>query len=354
MEKYVKNKIFSEILLVPSNYQIKGSFRRKAPYVTDVDVINTVYPKIDKKNIYEESVKLINRILDNKNIILVFVHCGVDERFFIHNGSNEELKKIKKLLPKGDSKKYQQVLEKYADDHDKKIFFINEIIKKYYKLKWTPKNIIDNKMNLIGGKIATFTDMIQKNHILLFRYFVMIGNYPIGMDVVMVYEPMDMKMAHRTAANYHLKLANYLKEYYYLLFPLRYYFIKDKKIYRELDNLIERKMGLYKQLSVRIGGYKLLYETNNLSYDMAKIIVSSLIKDIYRLPDFQSNIIQKIKDVSLLSTPGEKIIKWEILLNVLYDEINQSVNMMAKQYFFHYLEMIPAEIRSKYYFDNDD
>src|SRR5437762_1886822 len=99
LEKYIKNKIFRTILLAPDKYTIKGSFRRKIPYVTDIDVVNEVYPEINRTNIYLHLKKLVENVLSQKDrIILAYAKCGVDERFKLKNGTDEEIYWIKPLL----------------------------------------------------------------------------------------------------------------------------------------------------------------------------------------------------------------------------------------------------------------
>lgn len=353
LETYIRKNLFSKILLVPNKYVIKGSFRRRIPYVTDIDVINEVYPTINKSNIYDEILKLINKLSskENSNIILVYVTCGVDERFDIKTGSDEELDQMKKLLPKDDLTQFESVREKYSDNFNKKIFYISELIWKYYKLRWTPKNILENKMILLGGLEIKFTDTLQKNLSLLLQYYVKIESYPVGIDVVVNYEPVDLSNAYQSAASYQLKLANYSKEYYYMLFPFKHFFKNDPKLAKELEDLIETKFGLYKQLMVRIDTYHTLYETNNLDIRTASLMAAGIVKDTEQLPDFSSNITDKIRRVATDNSPDVKMKEWDVLLDVLYDEINISANMAAKEYFFKYLGLIPENIRDKYYFN---
>ena len=125
LENYIKKKLFRQILLLPSKYDVKGSFRRRIPYITDIDVVNEVYPQINECNIYGELVKLINRILADKNIILVYVTCGVDQRFKIVTGSDIELASMRLLLCGDDAEKFDIVVEQYKNDLDKKLFFVS-------------------------------------------------------------------------------------------------------------------------------------------------------------------------------------------------------------------------------------
>ena len=351
LEKYIKKKVLPKILLDPKKYIIKGSFKRKIPYVTDIDIVNNIYPKINKTNIYEQLVELIKKLQKEnaQNIILVCITCGVDERFKIETGSNDELDRIKSFLTSKEKEEFEMIEQKYANNFDKKIFYINEMIWEIYKIRWTPNNVLDNKKILRGGLEIKFTDVVKQNASLLLQYFVKIDSYPIGIDVVANYVPIDMKDVYEAAAIYQLRMANYNREYYFMLFPFKFYFRNDKKISDELTNIIEKKFGLYKQLMVRIDTYHMLYNTNNLDIRMATFIISSIIKDINNLPNFQSNVIDKIKEVAMDNPPDIKMREWNVLLSVLYDEINSTVNILAKEYFFKFFDMLPEDMKKRYY-----
>ena len=355
LEKYIKTVIFPKILLIPNNYMIKGSFRRRIPYITDIDIVNNVYQSINETNIYEKIIELINRLQDDKsNIILVYISCGVDERFQILTGSDEELNNIKSLLTVPDAKDFDLILEKYANDTDKKMFYITEIIWKYYKLRWTPKDVLNNQMVLQGGIIVKFTDMIAINTTVLLQYYVKIESQPVGFDVVINYKQVEMKASYQLAADYQLKFANYSKEYYYMLFPFKYCFRDNKKIVEELEYLIEKKFGLFKQLMVRIDTYHTLFKTNNLDIATAANIIISISKDTQHLPTFTSNIIDKIREVAINNPPEIKMKLWDTLLSVLYSEINDTANGLAKNYFYKFLNLLPIDQQNKYCLFKDE
>lgn len=351
LEKWIKLNLLPKLLIKPGTYMIKGSFRRRIPYITDIDIVNNVYPEINGSNIYQELIKLISRLKtpEYAGIILVYVTCGVDNRFRIDTGSDEELAEIKNLLEDKDAQEFELVQYKYADDFDKKIFFISEIIWKYYKLRWTSSEVLSNSKKLRGGLVVKLTDEINKNSSLLLQYYAKISSYPVGIDIVINYEPVDMKNAYEAAASYQLKLANYSKEYYYMLFPFKHCFRDDPQISQELEDLIEKKFGLYKQLMVRIDSYHTLYITNNLDYKTAAVVVSTIMKDIINLDNFSSNIPKKSKQIENENiSSDEKMQQWDTLLSVLYGEINASANAAAKEYFFKYLAMVPEDVRNKY------
>ncbi|QGR54102.1 nucleotidyl transferase domain containing protein [Moumouvirus maliensis] len=343
LEKYVKNKLLPKLLLISNKdkYSIKGSFRRRVPYVTDIDVVNNVYPQINKNNIHENLVKQINKISNDPDIILVYITCGTDDRFKISNGSNDELEKIKNLLSDNEKKEFENIVEKYSEDQNKKIFFINELIWEHYKIRWKPRDVLNGYINLPGGVKQNFDDIARNNTNLLLQYYVKLGNYPVGVDVVINYDNIDLSQAYKNAGYYQLQLANYSREFYYMLFPLRFYFKNNKEIYKEIDDIIEKKYGLYKQLMVRINDYNTLYESGNLNIKIATDIVSSIIRDIKSLKDFTSDTIYQIQKVAIDNPPQVKMEDWNNLLKILYKEINDDVNKKSRKYFYHYIGLVP-------------
>lgn len=354
-EKYIKNKVLPLLLIDsrPSKYCIKGSFRRRITYITDIDVINDVYPEISKSNIYEKVINKIKTIQKHDSIILYALTCGTDNRFRITDGNDEELSKIKKLLDEKEQAQLDIIVNKYADNINKRIFFINELIWEKYRLRWTPDEVLANSKILVDNQKVTFTECVDKSSMILFQYFLKLDEYPIGIDMVINYEPVENVTAvYENASAYLTKVANYSKEYYYMLFPFRHYFRNNKEIRAELEEIIEKKYGLYKQLMVRIDTYHTLYDNKLLDISLATQIISSIVRDTKKLPIFSSNTITKIKESSN-NQSSVKMSNWYVLLNVLYDEINTDVNMRAEKYFYKFLGLLPENEKDKYYIKND-
>jgi hypothetical protein len=76
------------------------------------------------------------------------------------------------LIDIDDVRRLDLIINKYEKHQDKKKFYINELICKYNKLRWTPENIIENKMVLAGNLAISFTDTINKNTSILIQYYV--------------------------------------------------------------------------------------------------------------------------------------------------------------------------------------
>lgn len=352
LDNYVRKKILPKILLVPNKYIFKGSFKRRMPYITDIDIINNASPEINNKNVYDEILKLLDSINNEKDIILVWITCGTDDRFKINMNSDKQLDQIRDLLDESELKNFDEVLEKYSDNNDKKFFYINELIWEKYKIRWTPTEIQNNKKFLPGNLMIKFSDVCTRNNFLL-QYFIKIQWYWVGFDVITNYIPTNLSRGYHDVEEYQLKLSNYAKDYYYMLFPLRTYYYKiDTNISKELETIIDKKFGLYKQLMVQINNYQTLYKTNNLNINMAKEIVTNIIRDIKYLPvEFKSNTIIEIQKVSENNAPNVKMEKWAILLNILLEELNATVNEITKPYFFKYLEKLPEDMQNRYYYN---
>src|SRR5277367_3613824 len=95
LEKYIMGKFFHKILLLPNSYVIKGSFRRKIPYITDIDIVNKVYPVINRGTIYQRLIDLVNVVHQDDDIIMVQITCGTDGRFKVTDANPKEISQIK-------------------------------------------------------------------------------------------------------------------------------------------------------------------------------------------------------------------------------------------------------------------
>lgn len=341
LEQYILHKILPKILIGP-RYKLKGSFKRKVPYVRDIDIVNYVFPETNKSNVKDAIIKLIASLEEQDNIKLLYVTCGVDDRFQLNIDSRVEIDKLKKLLKEDEIEEVDRIVKKYQNEPEKKLFYINEEFRNCYKLRWEPKCIIQNKLKRRGGVEFTFDSVIDNNCSLTLKYYINIKSIPIGFDVAVYYEKVNCVGMYENETKRTLKVSNYQKDYYYMLFPFRYYFRDNKKITAELANRIEQKFGLYKQIMVRIETFKMLFDTKNLDIKMATNIVTSIIQSIEaNIPAVaKSNTINMIKKTASNNTPKTKINEWNIQLQVLKDELLQIANAGSKEYYFKLLELV--------------
>lgn len=345
LEKYLRRKIIPKILINPSRYYFLGSFGRRVPYVTDVDIDNDVYPQINRKNIYLKIVKLLNSLRKEKRITFIYAVCGTDDRFRVD--SIEDLSKldtIRLLLSPDEQRNLDNVLNKYQDE-DKLLLFVNEILKPYLKLKWSYDDIINNLIILPGGQKVLLTNVIGNQSRIVLKYYIMVGSHPLGIDVAVYYNKVDKTKSYEQTAFRDSLKACYLKEYYYLLLPLRRYFKKkDKKIYQEIDDIIDKKYGLYRQIVVRTEMYHVLYKRHLLNIETATIIVLGIIKDLTH--PFSS--IKYIKKASYNNTAENKMREWDLLLGTLSDEVNAYLSNSCQEDYYRYLSLVSEKERGQY------
>lgn len=356
LEKLFKRIFFPVILLDIKKYMIKGSFRRRIPYITDIDIVNNVYPDINKDNIYEKILLTIEALYNyNKTgqyeINLMYIRCGTDDRFKINRVPDiVKINEIKTLLSDNEQREIDKIFEKYKNN-TKIIFLINKLLRPYYNLKWTPHEIINNNITVKNNIEVKFTDVLQTNNNLVIRYFTMFEKHPLGFDVAVYYGDADYLELYKDIAEYNIRDTNYAKDYYYMLFPLKRYFKKhDIAIYNKLNYLLEYKYGMYKQIMSKIDFFEVLYKRNLLTIENAKNIIMGIIEDLESNKLFRTNVKTYIENEI---NSNENIEKWHMLLNLLYGELNTFLSEKSKFYFFHYLDLISEEDKEKFYIDFD-
>ena len=347
LEKYVRNNVFSKILLDTKRYRIYGSFKNKIPYITDIDVVNTVHPEINKNNIYQKIIELIERIQENKSILLAYILCGTDHRFDVDNGSEQEIKQIKNILDANYGAKIDEITQKYGNDKNKMIYYLNELLRGHQGIKWSIDEIKNNSKTLPGNITIMLTDAINSNYRLVMFYYVKIGPTMIGVDVSVIY---DIEDSLELKNNYGKRLANtskYSTNYFDKLYSLRNYFKMHKNniAYKELEDVIENKFGLYKQLMNRINIYRRLYDSGYMTMDSGTDLVKYILRGIPLLPNFTTNLTKKINETN-------KLYQWKLLLQELLTELDANVSIQSKDYFFKYLDMLPLEDKKIYYENN--
>lgn len=320
LKNHINKNLLPILLMSTDKYLFKGNFKEKNPYVTNIIVENYVCPEINKSNIYDNLIQLINRIDNKKNIILAKIICGIDNRFYPRLGTSEELEKIKKLLDDKEREYFNVFLNKYNNDNEKKKFHINKLLKKHYEILWTKNEIINNKKN--------FIDILTNNSIIILQYYVKIESYFVNISVIVEY---DISKNNKSTYQIQKSPNDVIKDssqYYQMLHSLA--------ISNKIKNIIEKKFGLYKQINARIESYCVLYDTNNLDIGMATEIIISIIKDLQHMPEFKSSTIKQIKKIYIDNSPDVKMSSCNIILNVLYDEINAYLDVVSKKYYEKY------------------
>ena len=351
LANYIIHKVIPNLLIGPK-YEIKGSFRRKATYITDIDIINTTYPEISHNNIYQTIVKLFSKLKNNPNIIIGQISCGVDDRFKLEKYDDNKIDDIINLVKNDDKLRIQSVLSERTSS-DEKLFKINEIIWNYYKPRWTVEEILSNKKILFDNSRIIFCEQIKKNASMLIEYYIYLHGIPIGVDVFVKYSECDEYKVYSSSGEYYMKLSHYKKEYYYMLFPLRLYFRNKKQIIiqKEINDIIENTYGLYKQLLTFIQVYNNLFRLKLLSYDAARSITKYVIYHVPKLKDVSKKSLLIIKNINI-NTEKNSVNIWADNLSQCYDSIEMDLHLSAKTIYLKYLSMVDSQDLDKVRYQN--
>ena len=358
LQQYITKVIIPKVLLIKDRFIYTGSFGRKAPYVTDIDTYSVVYPDLTEVNIYPELVKLVKRAAADRDLILLYIRLGTDDRFRIsENTLIEDAARIRLLLPPYQQLELDDIMTKYADDTTHAAYTIGRLVRDYKRIQWTPDEVVRGRKKLAGNLEITMSEALKANPFLLLRYYIMIGSVPVGLDVVVYYnETAGSPDYKQDTAAIHILQPNYENALYYVLFPIRSYFRRhDRATFRELNNIIDNKYGSYKQLMVKIGDYDELYEEGYLDPQMASSMVRSIAADTAKVLGERNAIITQLRDVTNSKDSADtKLRKWGILLHVLDDEIRLTLNSLLKPELYEYLNRMPESLRRQHYFRYDE
>jgi hypothetical protein len=343
LERFIKKKILPKITIGP--YKIVGSFKNKALYMTDVDLINNTYlENIPMTEMYKRLLSLLN---PGCNIHFIYATCGFDERFQVN--SIDDVSCLTPLLNEKEKENIQIILHQYQNEPDKSLFFINELLRDHYSLKWTENDIRKNYLELPGQKVIKFTDVLLQDIRIIMRYYIMVGTFPLGLDNGIYYLKTDLTdffRKHKMRSYLH---SYFLEEYYYMLMPLRSYFHhRNPDIYREINNIIEKKYGYYKQLMTVIEMYHKLASKNLLSFQTAKMIIIGIINDLTKKDDLM-NFVKKIKECTHINDQKEKMKEWGNTLSIMYEKVNNQLSKNCKDDYYYYLSLVPKEDKCSYF-----
>lgn len=362
LDRYVQKAILPKILLLPNRYNMTGSFSRKIPYITDIDIFCKVFPTINRNNIYQYLRDFFIKFqrANYPDIIFLYVTVSDDERFIIRPETfDEDIERIFGLISIEEQERVKWLINKHSDKK-KAIFFIREYLKEYLKMRWHTDEIIANRKILPGEVSVKMTDVLAKSKSVLFKYFVMIGRVPVGIDNITVYVerdriPVKSEEILGILAKEVLQ-PNYENSVFYMLFPIRAYFkVFDQEKYQELYQLIEYDYGIYKQLFVRIEDYHKLYETGHITIDIATALVRMIIVDLREMDKIQTNIPKQLKEIGFSDETDEnKIRRWALLLDVLNEELQQCLNVDLEETLYEYLQQVPENLRSFFCFRYDE
>lgn len=350
LKKHIEKHILPKILLISGNYSTYQG--EPLPiYLTDFHVAQVVYPKINPTNIYEAIIKTIKKIDKDDEIFITTIKCGTDDRFQLFSIDKNNTKHIRSLLDDKEKEKFDYIIKKYQTDLGKQLLKVNEFLEPFYRLDWSTKEIIDDAKKLRGNKKIKFSEVLAENAFFMIECLTKLNTQLIGINTIIIYQPYDRDIAQTLELFYQLHLSIPSKKDYYLLYLLGNFFrnAENKEITNEIDTILEKTLGLYKQLIFIIDGYQWLYQNNFLDIETAKGIIANVLNDIPYIPDFKSNVPDKLRDVATNNTPATKMHEWGILLTVLHFELGISMNSIAKGYFDNYLNKLEPYKKKNFY-----
>ena len=360
LANYVEKLIIPNLLLANCGYNLKGTFKRKAPYVTDIDIFARMcLEKVNDGNIYELVTKKIDYLSNTKfkffELIVAYVTCGNDNRFSIGDEYTKDIERIIDLVDDNDKIKINNILEKYSNDQRALIYHVRDVIwDKYYKLRWTVEEIKNNEKDVAGNIQVTLTDILKENSMINTKYYVTIKNDVVGFDVLTPYKRFKPSPTlQRDLTEFYVNQSNYSNEVYYMLFPLRrYFFDKDEKLYKKIDDIIEKDYGIYKQIMVNIDSYHDMYCLKILTTSFAVKLYLSIMGAIGTIINdgFRSETYDKLKEIPPnRETVSTDIHKWARLFAFLYRDIDIYLNKHVCGVYNKFLLKVPENDRPNVY-----
>jgi hypothetical protein len=333
-EAYVNEHIIPNILLSKSdNYEIKGSYIKKAQYITDIDIVINAYPRLNRDTIYDDIIEFINRIKKN-NFIFNNAKCGYNENIKINDCSNEELNKIKSNLTNlNELDKVNKIIEKYGNDKYLMCALLSKQLN--HKYKWTEENIMNSE---------DFKTVLKNNNNIIISIVHMIDNFPLGIDVVISYTTESINDVYANYFKNAIIMAKFNKEYYFMMFFMRRFF--KGEMLNELNDIIQNKFGLDKQLLVVCEMYETIFTSNNMTSKISSDIVSYIVENIETIAT--DEIRETIKLIG--HATDNKILNY--LIFEIKNYVYHNVNNKARKLYYKYYNLLPNNCKYKFAIDN--
>lgn len=347
LQRMIRRKYLSRILISPKGYQLKGSFVRKTRYVTDVDVCSYFDPKyVDQPlKIYERLRKIAYYVAGQEDIIFVEAKCGYNDIYKVVNASDEELARIGPMLKTADRNTFDILVEKYRDDRVILAIALKNLLKKVYRYHWSLREIFYNQKVTYDGNVIKLTDVLAKNNNILVRYFVNCMGYYIGIDSANYYSKTAVVSVKEKYDDL-IPAYRHEKFYYYALFVLRYRL--RSSYYDKISSVIDDKFGASKQLLTQIDNYLKMIALDLINYPIAETIRASLIKDLQKT--HQQSSVDLTDKLSKLRR-SKNLFVWGQILREIQVILETQLNQDAKPYYQECLALIPANERTKYDLD---
>lgn len=343
LERLIRRKFLSRILISPKNFKLKGSFSRKTQYVTDVDVCTYFDPVYLEKpaRIYERLRKIVYYIAGQSEVIFVEAKCGYDDTYMIVDASDVELDRVSKKLRPGDRVTFDKLVKEHGHDRSILVIALRAFFKKIYRYHWSLEEIYYDQKVCYDGSIVRLTDVLMENDNILVRYFINCQGYYIGVDSANYYSK-KARVSVREKYNDLLPAYRQEKMYYPALFIMRYRLRKTH--YDAISRIIDRKYGVYKQLLTQIDNYLKMLALDLIDYPIAENIRSKLLVDLPNSSHVNlSDLLQKLRE-------SHDLFDWSVTLRKIQDRLEEYLNTDSRNAYYQCLELLPTEERSMYTF----
>lgn len=338
---YIKYRILPNLLLAPKKYRITGSFARETPYITDIDVNNVVHPKINKTNIHSKILDLFKKFGGKicEDIFIVAMRCGEDERFFFTDNFDKDIERFKTLLSDEQIKDIDNITSKNKNNTEKNKWEINNYLKKIRNIYWYTDEVLSDEKILPGNVIVNLSTLLNINTHVIVHAYARIKICPIDFDLNIIYDKsyytdtFKTDISERLVAqkNEFFNTDNYFDKLFFIRNRMRA--IKNEN-YTKIEDHMEKKYGLYKQLLHRIKNYFSLKKINMLCDNYAIGIIHYILYAVKYLPEFNSNI------PDLMINKLKKKYNVDQLLKNLYDEIYETIGRLSKDIYFEFVNKI--------------
>jgi hypothetical protein len=348
LKNYVDTIIIPMILISPKYFYI-GTFAKKYPYVSDIDITNIIdcSKPLSSKSKFDKIMSNIN--LDNKNILFNYISCGYDDRYLIIDPVKDLERLINKhLLSDKDINDLNLIISKQTELQGQ-IVSMQYYLTKYSTIRWTKKEIQAGIKVLKGDKVITFNDELNTNYTAIFHFFVIYNNYYIPMDLALVCDnaieskPATLIMANRIIPNVYLYM-KYNKEYYFMLKGMLKYFY-SKPEYAEINRIIEYKYGIYKQLLIQISHLAYLISDKLIPIRIQSRIINNIVHDLYKYIKINDPELNELSVIIPSDSNSKRIVQ---ILDRMYDIVNTKMNLLTKNSYYKYLALLPIDTQQMF------
>lgn len=267
-----------------STYDIKGSYKRKIKYITDIDVVLKL-PKYFSTLSDTDFGKIVSKILrkymfslpNDENYIFVHMITGDDDRFTIKTKDD-----LTKLFD-------QQMIDVTDMDNFLKMSVaeINEHLSSYKKLRWTKKEVIKG-IKVRFGKEFLLSEVLSNKRLFTLVSASFYNDYIYSFDITCLDRQIKLSDIYQRYYEPAIQRANN-EGYPYFILRLIGRFLDhtktDQNLSNEIFEIVENKLGAYKQLMLRAQLVQKLIIEHLLIKGQLRRIYKTFYDDFYELKE---------------------------------------------------------------------